>query len=112
MEDQADLYHITCSGSTSWCGFAQAVFDRTGKLLNGKVPVVVQILPAQYPTPAPRPRNSILSNARHPARFGVRLAPCEAAAQEPYSKKGEGEMGGQVGWQQFSCCISNAIIRA
>jgi dTDP-4-dehydrorhamnose reductase len=78
-EDWAGLYHMTCSGSTSWSGFAQAIFDRAGKLLDGKVPVVVPITSEEYPTPAPRPRNSILSNARLAARFGVRLAPWETA---------------------------------
>ena len=78
-EDWAGLYHMTCSGSTSWSGFAQAIFDRAGNLLDGKAPVVVPITSEEYPTPAPRPRNSILSNARLAARFGVRLAPWETA---------------------------------
>jgi dTDP-4-dehydrorhamnose reductase len=78
-EDWAGLYHMTCSGSTSWCGFAQAIFARAGKLLDGKVPVVTPITSAEYPTPAKRPQNSVLSNAKLDARFGVRLASWEAA---------------------------------
>lgn len=85
-EDWAGLYHMTCSGSTSWCGFAQAVFDRAGKMLDGKVPVVAPITSEEYPTPAPRPRNSVLSNARLAARFGVQLAPWEAALDEVIEK--------------------------
>jgi dTDP-4-dehydrorhamnose reductase len=70
---------MTCSGSTSWCGFAQAIFARAGKLLEGKVPVVTPITSADYPTPTKRPRNSVLSNAKLKARFGVELAQWETA---------------------------------
>jgi dTDP-4-dehydrorhamnose reductase len=78
-EEWAGLYHMTCSGSTSWCGFAQAIFARAGKLLDGKVPVVTPITSAEYPTAAKRPQNSVLSNAKLEARFGVKLASWEAA---------------------------------
>jgi len=78
-KEWAGLYHMTCSGSTSWCGFAQAIFARAGKLLDGKVPVVTPITSEEYPTPAKRPRNSVLSNAKLESRFGVRLAPWETA---------------------------------
>jgi dTDP-4-dehydrorhamnose reductase len=87
-EDWAGLYHMTCSGSTSWCGFAQAIFDRAGKMLDGKAPVVVPIASEEYPTPAPRPHNSLLSNARLEARFGVRLAPWQAALDAVIDKLG------------------------
>jgi dTDP-4-dehydrorhamnose reductase len=79
MEEWAGLYHMTCSGSTSWCGFAQAIFARAGKLLEGKVPAVTPITSEEYPTPARRPRNSVLSNAKLEGRFGIRLAPWETA---------------------------------
>lgn len=78
-EEWAGLYHMTCSGSTSWCGFAQAIFARAGKLLDGKIPVVTLITSEEYPTPAKRPRNSVLSNAKLDGRFGVRLASWETA---------------------------------
>jgi dTDP-4-dehydrorhamnose reductase len=79
QEDWAGLYHMTCSGSTSWYGFAQAIFARAGKLLEDKGPVVSPITSAEYPTPAKRPHNSVLSNARLESRFGVRLASWESA---------------------------------
>ena len=82
QEDWAGLYHMTCSGSTSGCGFAQAIFARAGELLDGKVPAVTPITSAEYPTPAKRPRNSVLSNAKLDACFGVRLASWEAALDE------------------------------
>ncbi|MGP8269412.1 MAG: dTDP-4-dehydrorhamnose reductase [Terracidiphilus sp.] len=82
VQDWSGLYHMTCSGSTSWCGFAQAIFARAGKLLDGKLPVVTPITSEEYPTPAKRPRNSVLSNAKLEGCFGVQLAPWEAALDE------------------------------
>lgn len=78
-EEWSGLYHMTCAGSVSWCGFAQAIFDRAGKLLQGRRPEVVPIPSSDYPTPARRPQNSVLSNARLHQRFGVALAPWEQA---------------------------------
>jgi dTDP-4-dehydrorhamnose reductase len=78
-EECSGLYHMTCAGSVSWCGFARAIFERAGKLLNGRRPQVVPISTSEYPTPAKRPRNSVLSNARLQERFGVVLAPWEQA---------------------------------
>jgi dTDP-4-dehydrorhamnose reductase len=75
----AGLYHTTCSGSTSWCGFAKAIFARAGKLLGGKLPVVDPIRSEDYPTPAKRPHNSVLSNAKFNERFGVQLSPWDTA---------------------------------
>jgi dTDP-4-dehydrorhamnose reductase len=75
----AGLYHMTCAGSVSWCGFARAIFARADTLLHGKVPTVRPIASAEYPTPAKRPRNSLLSNEKLHTRFGVQLAPWEAA---------------------------------
>ncbi|HEY1647141.1 MAG TPA: dTDP-4-dehydrorhamnose reductase [Terracidiphilus sp.] len=77
----ADLYHMTCSGSTSWFGFAQAIFARAA-LLGVKAPELVPIATAEYPTPALRPRNSVLSNARLQERFAVQLPAWETALDE------------------------------
>jgi dTDP-4-dehydrorhamnose reductase len=78
-EAWAGLYHMTCAGSTTWFGFAQAIFARAGRLPGGKVPELTAIASENYPTPARRPRNSVLSNAKLHERFGVRLAPWEKA---------------------------------
>ena len=75
----ASLYHMTCGGSVSWCGFARAIFARAAPLLHGKVPAVRSIASAEYPTPAKRPCNSLLSNEKLHTRFGVLLSPWEVA---------------------------------
>lgn len=77
--DWAGLYHMTCSGSVSWCGFAREIFTQASKRLHGKVPVVASISTADYPTPAQRPRNSVLSNEKLYRYFGCRLSSWEDA---------------------------------
>jgi dTDP-4-dehydrorhamnose reductase len=71
--DWAGLYHMTCSGATSWCGFARQIFADGKNLLAGRSPEVVAIRTSDYPTPARRPLHSVLLNARLKARFGVEL---------------------------------------
>lgn len=75
----AGIYHMSCAGSVSWCGFAQAIFARAQALLDGNSPAVHPILSSQYPTAARRPQYSVLSNEKLFARFGLRLASWESA---------------------------------
>jgi dTDP-4-dehydrorhamnose reductase len=81
-QDWAGLYHMTCGGSVSWFGFAQAIFARAAQVLAVKPPALTPITTKDYPTPAARPRNSVLSNAKLHARFGVELVPWETALEE------------------------------
>ncbi len=73
---------MTCGGSVSWFGFAQAIFARAAELLAVKPPALTPIATKDYPTPAARPRNSVLSNAKLHARFAEKLSPWEAALEE------------------------------
>jgi dTDP-4-dehydrorhamnose reductase len=79
VERWAGIYHMTCGGSVSWCGFAKAIFERARLLLHGRFPAVNPIGTSEYPTPAKRPQNSVLSNARLRNRFGIQLATWESA---------------------------------
>jgi dTDP-4-dehydrorhamnose reductase len=81
-EDWTGLYHMTCGGSVSWFGFAQAIFARAAALLALKPPTLTPIATKDYPTPAARPRYSVLSNAKLHARFNVALLPWESALEE------------------------------
>lgn len=81
-QDWAGLYHMTCGGSVSWFGFAQAIFARAAELLDLKPPTLAPIATEDYPTPAARPRYSVLSNAKLQARFAVELSPWESALEE------------------------------
>ena len=78
-EEWAGLYHMTCAGSTSWFGFAQAIFARAASRLGARSPALTPIGSEAYPTPAQRPRNSVLCNGKLAARFQVTLPAWEAA---------------------------------
>jgi dTDP-4-dehydrorhamnose reductase len=81
-QEWAGLYHMTCAGETTWCGFTRTIFSKAGRLLGGRTPKVKAIATSEYPTPAKRPRNSVLSNGRLQRRFGVTLAPWETALDD------------------------------
>lgn len=59
--DLKEIFHATNSGTTSWANFARKIFE----LKNLKVKVL-DISSAEFPTPAKRPRNSVLRNTKLP----------------------------------------------
>lgn len=72
-ESLVGLYHMTCAGQTSWHGFATAIFAEFLTESGRRRLNVEAITTEAYPTPARRPRNSVLSNAKLMAGFGVGL---------------------------------------
>lgn len=71
------LYHMTAGGNTTWCGFARAIFEAR------KLAVAVTAISSDdYPTPARRPHNSVLDNARLAQRLGVRLPSWDEGLRE------------------------------
>jgi dTDP-4-dehydrorhamnose reductase len=60
-------YHFAGTPSTSWHGFAEAIFARS----CGPTPALVRIPSLDYPTPARRPLNSILDCTRIRDVFGI-----------------------------------------
>ena len=81
-QDWFGIYHMTCAGSVSWFGFAQAIFARASGQLGIKAPELIPIETKDYPTPAVRPHNSVLSNAKLHARFGNHLPSWQSALDE------------------------------
>jgi dTDP-4-dehydrorhamnose reductase len=73
------IYHTTCAGETSWCGFAEEIFRRAQVPEGKSWPVITGIPDTEYPTPAKRPKNSVLSNAKLGSRFGITLPTWEEA---------------------------------
>lgn len=69
-------YHLAPSGSTSWYGFAQAIVAEAAGLLPG-TPRITPIPSRDYPSPAARPANSLLSTDKLAGTFGLKMLPWE-----------------------------------
>ncbi len=63
-------YHFAGAGSTSWHGFAEVIMAQQAEY-TGQRPRVTPIPSAEYPTPAKRPRNSVLDTSRFEQTFGI-----------------------------------------
>jgi len=58
------IYHATDKGETTWLGFAEHFVARAEEMNHGKpYAKLMPITTAEYPTPAKRPRNSILDGS-------------------------------------------------
>lgn len=66
------IYHLSGGGQCSWCEFAQAIFDLM-QTSGRTVPVVTPINTEAYPTPARRPKFSVLNNLKIKNQFGISL---------------------------------------
>lgn len=53
------IYHLTNSGSCSWCEFAMYIFEIAGRDVN-----VVPVTASEFSRPAPRPSYSVLMNKK------------------------------------------------
>lgn len=85
----AGAYHASCAGRTTWCGFARAIIDRLPAVAEAlgtpapqRRPRVEPIGSADYPSVAPRPRQTVLDNAKLAGEFGIRLPAWEAALDD------------------------------
>jgi dTDP-4-dehydrorhamnose reductase len=81
-ESLEGVYHMTCAGQTSWHGFATKIFTEFLPQSDLKRLKVEAIATEDYPTPATRPCNSVLSNAKLLAGFGVGLPDWRSALHE------------------------------
>lgn len=79
QSDLTGIYHLTNSNTTSWHGFSSEIILQYTKLaVNNNWPAlklqeIAAITTADYPTPAVRPANSVLNNAKLFEQFGVKL---------------------------------------
>jgi dTDP-4-dehydrorhamnose reductase len=74
---QSGIYHMTCSGATSWFGFASAIFEKVKDRFP--TPSLVAIPSAEYPTAAARPLHSVLDCGKLERETGIRLAEWQEA---------------------------------
>ena len=68
FEKASGLYNVVCGGQTSWFGFAQAILEEVSLSQNTKL---TPIPTSEYPTPAKRPPNSVLSTEKLRSAFGI-----------------------------------------
>lgn len=74
LRERGGLYHLSCAGSVSWCGFARRILA-----MRGADTVVEAIETRDYPTPAARPAYSVLDNSRVAAEHGIHMPDWEEA---------------------------------
>jgi len=76
-----ETYHIAGTGSTSWCGFAEAIMAECRKL-GLPAAEVRPIASADWPTAARRPVNSALNSCRFERDFGYSMPRWEESLPE------------------------------
>jgi len=91
MRERRGLYHLSSTGPTTWYAFARAIVGDAPR------PRIVPITTDLYPTPAKRPRYSVLATAKFERTFGFAMLPwranferCLAAGGSPVP--GDGRM--------------------
>ena len=71
---RSGTWHLTASGETSWCGFAEAIVDGAqARGLISRRPRVIPIATVDYPTLAARPAYSVLDTAALQRDFDLHL---------------------------------------
>jgi len=78
FQSVSGVYHMTCSGETSWCGFARAIVAAS-EFSDTRV---LDIPTSDYPTPAKRPAYTVLSNKKLLDTFGIQLPDWETALSD------------------------------
>jgi dTDP-4-dehydrorhamnose reductase len=81
-KDVLGVYNLTNSGKTTWYGFAKAIREK--KRLENKSLKLADIIPIsskEYPAPARRPENSLLSCEKLQKVFGIKTP----GWKEPFS---------------------------
>jgi dTDP-4-dehydrorhamnose reductase len=71
-------YHLAGDGETSWFGFARAIMAERERLGLRRAEVR-PLRSEEYPTPARRPKNSVLDCTAFAETFGFRLPPWREA---------------------------------
>jgi len=70
------IYHLCAAGQCTWFEFAREIFPRAAAVgLIARVPEILPITTAEYPTRARRPAYSVLDTRKLRETFGLHLAP-------------------------------------
>jgi dTDP-4-dehydrorhamnose reductase len=93
--EYSGIYHMTAAGETTWYDFASAIFGQIsrqngwaegwiGRVTDHRPLIASRVVPistSEYPTPARRPRYSVLSNEKLNTTFGLVLPDWRAQLQ-------------------------------
>ena len=74
-EDGFGTFHFCGGGTTNWHGFAREIFARAAERGLKTPREVAPIATEAYPTPAPRPRNSVLDCGKIARVYGIAAPP-------------------------------------
>jgi len=83
--DANGLFHLTAGGETTWFGFTEAIVELARENLP-RMPRLVPITTAEYPTPAKRPAYSVLDCSKASRSLGVQLADWRAALDKVWRR--------------------------
>ncbi len=91
------IYHLTASQRCSWFAFANAIMHEaeTAGLLE-KLPRMVPIASADYPTRAKRPAFSVLDNAKLALVFGIQPQPWQQGLHEVIGELAASRSHGEI----------------
>ncbi|WP_375160767.1 dTDP-4-dehydrorhamnose reductase [Bradyrhizobium sp. RDT46] len=104
----AGIFHVAGQGTTTWHGFAEAIFDGLSRR-GGRPPTLEAITTAQYPSAARRPVNSRLDSSKAERVFGIRL-PCwrhslETCLDQLVEGADTDAEGNRPGWRQRNTAL-------
>ncbi|MDH5218654.1 MAG: dTDP-4-dehydrorhamnose reductase [Gammaproteobacteria bacterium] len=74
LDKKWGTYHYVCQPATSWHGFAEAVVAETSRQESLAIKELLPITTEEYPTPATRPKNSVLDCTKIKQVFGIEQA--------------------------------------
>lgn len=76
-QKNSGIYHFSNAGATTWYGFAQAIFKK--HQIDMKV---IPVTSEQFPTPAKRPRYSVLNHNKIKATFDLEIEDWETSLKK------------------------------
>ncbi|MGA1409501.1 MAG: dTDP-4-dehydrorhamnose reductase [Prochlorotrichaceae cyanobacterium] len=79
LQDVKGIYHLTCGGTTTWYEFAREILTLAPPQATDPFQDLTGIPTSEYPTPAERPRYSVLDTGKIQETFGLHLPDWQAA---------------------------------
>lgn len=83
------VYHYADSGTASWAEFAEEIFSASAIWLK-QIPNIEYIATSDYPTPARRPRYTVLDTANIAHEFGICPRPWQVSLEDVVKQLFEG----------------------